>query len=219
MIKYFAPLLLLASTSAYAQDTASSATKTSLTIGGMATDHGNASLTFDGEVATQKGRWQGVYDLDASYQQAKNVVTLDMISGEAKQNYALDARDYLIGDVRYDYNEFRPWKNTGVISAGYGYKLVRTGNIKISNELTTGIRITDDGKYAVLRDSVWISYNKGPFTAVNKFLIEKSNINYYRNQSVVSYALTPVLSVGVQNMYTRDVKENNVTSFTLGLKL
>jgi hypothetical protein len=213
MIKYFAPLLLLVSTSAYAQ------TNATVSVGGMKTDHGGATLTFDGELSHQHGKWQGVYDIDTAYQEAKHTTTMNMEAVEAKENYAIDDRNYaIVGNARYDFNQFRPWKRTEVVAAGWGYKLVRTDNLKVSNELTTGVRLAAGEKYAVFRNSLWIRYSKGPLTALNKFLYERSNINYYRNQTVASYALTPVLTAGVQNMYTRDVKENNVTSFTLGAK-
>lgn len=212
MFKYLLPLFLVFSSAAYAK------TQTSISIGGMVTDRGNATLTIDADVTSEKGKWQSIYEFDSSYQQSKNKTTLNMISSEAKKNYALDNRNYVIGDVRYDFNQFRPWQHTGVISTGWGYKIVRSKNFKISNELTTGIRITDDGKYLVGRNSLWIIYNTGPVTVTNKFLYEKSNIDYYRNQTIVSYKLTNKFAVGIQNMYTKDVLKNNVTSFTFGAK-
>ena len=220
MIKHILAFLALSvSVPAYAQvGQTTDGTHATATVGGMMTDHGNATVTFDGEVTTQQNKWQGVYDVNLNYQQAKSVKLVEMIALEAKRNYALNERNYLVGDVRYDYNDFRPWKHTGVAAAGWGYKILRTEHLKISNELTAGVRETDDGTYAVARTSLWIRYTNGPITAYNKFLFEKSNIDYYRNQSAITYNLTNSLAVGVQNLYTRDIKENNITTMTLGFK-
>ena len=206
--------LVLAS-SAHAQSVDGS--HANLTVGGMFTDHGNATATIDGELTTQSGRWQGVYDVNYNYQQSRSVATVNMGAVEAKRNYSLDNRNYLIADARYDYNEFRPWQNTEIAAVGWGYKLIRTDHLKVSNELTGGYRKTDFGNYLVGRDSLWIRYSNGPLTAYNKLLFEKSNIDYYRNQSAISYSLNNQVAVGVQNLYTRDIKENNITSFTIGI--
>jgi len=216
MKKITALFLSLAFTaSAHAQSVDGS--HANLTLGGMFTDHGNATATVDGELTTQAGRWQGVYDANYNYQQSKHVTTVSMGGVEAKRNYALNSKNYLIADVRYDYNQFRPWQNTEVAAVGWGYKLIRTDHLKVSNELTGGYRKTDFGSYLVGRDSVWIRYSNGPVTAYNKFLFEKSNIDYYKNQSSIVYNLNNKVAVGLQNLYTKDVKENNITSFTFGL--
>lgn len=220
MIKHILALLALSiAVPAYAQvGQTTDGTHANVTIGGMMTDHGNATATLDGEITTQKGKWQGVYDANVNYQQGKHVKLIEMIALEAKSNYALNDRNYLVGDVRYDYNDFRPWKHTGIAATGWGYKILHTEHLKVSNELTAGVRETDDGTYTVARDSLWVRYNNGPVTVYNKFLFEKSNIDYYRNQSGISYNVTESLAVGMQNLYTRDIKENNITSMTLGFK-
>ena len=210
---------LLLATGAHAQvGQTVDGTHATINVGGNFTASGNANATVAAELTTQKGRWQGDYTVDYNYQQSKNKATVSLGGLEAKRNYALNDRNYLIGDLRYDYNQFRPWQHTGIAAVGWGYKLIRTKNLKVSNELTAGYRKTDFGDYAVVRDSVWIRYNNGPVTVLNKFLYEKSNIDYYKNQSAITYSLNKSVNVGIQNMYTRDVKENNITSFTLGYK-
>jgi putative salt-induced outer membrane protein YdiY len=219
MFKYILFLLVLVSVPAYAQvGQTTDGTHANITVGGNMTNTGNATLTADAEVTTQQGRWQGDYTANVNYQQSKHVKTIEMYGFEAKRNYILNDRNYVVGDVRYDYNDFRPWKNTGIAAAGWGYKLIRSKNFKVSNEFTVGARQTDDGTYAVARNSLWIRYNKGPITVYNKFLYEKSNIDYYRNQTGISYNLSKTFAVGIQNLYTKDVKENNITSMTLGFQ-
>jgi len=219
MRKLFALVALLFATPVYAQSNQTTdGTHAVLAVGGMFTDHGNATATVDGELTTQYGRWQGVYDINYNYQQSKSVATVNMGAAEIKRNYALNDRNYVIGDIRYDYNQFRPWQNTYVVASGWGYKVYRSDHIKVSNELSAGYRHTDDGDYFVARDSVWFRYSNGPLTAYNKFLYEKSNIDYYRNQAAITYNLNNLVAIGVQNLYTRDIKENDITSFTLGVK-
>lgn len=212
MKKILAIAALFAATPAWADTTGA------VTLGGMFTDHGNATATLDSEFVTQNGPWQGVYDLNYNYQQSHSVTTVSMGGAEVKRNYAITDRNYAIADARYDYNEFRPWQHTAIAAVGWGYKIYRDDHFKISNELTAGYRRTDFGDYAVARDSLWIRYTNGAVVAYNKFLFEKSNIDYYRNQAAIQYNLNSTLAVGVQNLYTRDVKENDITSFTLGVK-
>lgn len=221
MKKYILTLLfaLIVGTPAFAQvGQTTDGTHATLAVGGMFTDHGNATATVDGELTTQNGRWQGVYDVNYNYQQSKSIATVNMGGLEAKRNYAIDSRNYAVADIRYDYNEFRSWQNTGVAAVGWGFKIFRNDHLKISNELTGGVRQTDQGTYTVARDSLWIRYTNGPITAYNKYLFEKSNIDYYRNQTGISYNLNNLVAIGVQNLYTRDIKENNITSMTLGFK-
>ena len=193
-------------------------TEGSVTLGGTITEHGTSSESTSAEVITLNGRHEGIYDFNNTIQLSKGKTTLNLISGEAKEIHNISKNFYVIGDVRYDYDQFRSWHDTGVAAAGVGYRIIHTKNLKVSNELTTGVRATDFGGYAVVRESLWARYESNRVYAFTKLLFEKSNISYYRAQSGVNFKVTPKLSFGVQNLYSKDVKENDITSFNLGIR-
>ena len=190
----------------------------SASAGGSMAVHGTESETTTLDVIDSSGPWEGVYSFNNAFQRTKGVTSINLIDGEIKENYNLKPKLYVISDFRYDYNEFRPWQNTGVIATGFGYRLIHTKKLKISDEVTLGIRITDLGKYPVIRDSLWIRLDTGKLQAYSKLLYEKSNISYYQEQSGIDFKVTKLLTFGIKDIYSKDIKLNHITSFNIGVK-
>ena len=189
-----------------------------VTIGGTIADHGTSSESTNLDVVSLHGSWEDLYDFNNTIQLSHGKTSLNLISGEAKKLYNFKRHHfYVIGDVRYDYNQFRPWQHTGVVAVGAGYRIIHTDTFKLSNELTGGARATDFGIYPVIRESLWARYETKRVYLYTKLLVERSNITYYREQSGINYNVTPKLTFGIQNLYTRDVKENDITTFNLGV--
>ena len=100
---------------------------------------------------------------------------------------------------------------------GWGYKLIRSEKIKMSNEIATGLLYTDIGTELIFRNSIKFFYEVVPkLNFTNKFLYEAANTPLVRNETEFNYLLTDTINIGLKNIYTEDPRSDNILSFNIG---
>ena len=109
------------------------------------------------------------------------------------------------------------------VNIGWGYKILRTEKIKMSNEFAVGYLNSemDVGSHSVnevlFRNSLWFFYQVAPkLNFTNKFLYEAADIPLVRNETEFNYLLTDKIKIGLKNIYTEDTHSNNFLSFNIG---
>ena len=100
---------------------------------------------------------------------------------------------------------------------GWGYKILKTEKIKISNEFAVGVLHTDIRNELIFRNSLWFFYKVAPkLNFSNKFLYEAADTPLIRNETEFNYLLTDKIKIGLKNIYTEDPRSDNILSFNLG---
>ena len=139
---------------------------------------------------------------------------------QVKQNYKLTDKSYALGVVQLDYDKLEPnYTLRTVLGAGYGYKLLKTDNWKISNEVSLAY-LNSSSNELIVRNSLWISYIfSEKFNITNKLLYESGKDMYLKNETSLMYKLTDKVSLGVSNTYTDSVESKNIFTLNVGVKL
>jgi putative salt-induced outer membrane protein YdiY len=151
------------------------------------------------------------------YQDKNDVTNTNKGLIEFKQRYELKPKQYIFSLTRYDYNEFRTIDSRLQSNVGWGYKLIRSEKIKMSNEIATGLLYTDIGTELIFRNSLMFFYEIAPkLSFTNKFLYEAADIPLIRNETEFSYLLTDKIKIALKNIYTEDPRSDNILSFNLG---
>jgi putative salt-induced outer membrane protein YdiY len=212
MKQYLLGLLLLLSSSI-------SHAETKATIGGLISSNDTANLTLGFDHTVENGPWQSVIETDYFFSEQKNIVSRNRGFFSGKQNYSLDERNYVFVVGRYEFDKLRTPDEKVIAGAGYGYKLIRTSKVKLSNEVSLGTLKDRYDFEPVVRNSIWLTYNvDSKLTFTNKFLIEQGTDTYIRNKTGLDYALSDTLIVGMSNLYVHDLADDNIFTFNIGVK-
>jgi putative salt-induced outer membrane protein YdiY len=188
-----------------------------VTLGGAVVRNTNAAVFTSFEHAKEYGPWQHALEGNYIYNEKNDVRSRNEGYFSFKENYALDEQGYAIGSVRYDYDEFRDDSRRTTLGVGYGYKILRTDKMKVSNEFSVGKMNHRLGWEDVISNSLWVSYKVAKqVTFVNKFLVDWADDRYIRNKTELNYNFEEGFIVGVSNLYTKDPEIDNVTTFNLG---
>lgn len=188
-----------------------------VTVGGTMVKDASSVLTAVIDHSKEYGLWQHALEANYIYNEKNNIRTRNEGYFSFKENYALDERGYAIGWLRYDHDEFRNDPNRTSLSIGYGYKLLRTDTIKISNEFSVGQMNHNSGWSDVITNSLWISYKVAKrVTFVNKFLVDWADQQYVRNRTELNYHFDEGIILGLTNLYTKDPVDDNITTFNVG---
>ena len=177
-------------------------------------DDGDLSFTTSVDYSWQGKRFENDIEFDYRYQDRNEQTITNKGLIAFKQRYEFDTKQYVIGLVRNDYNEFRDLDSRRQINMGWGYKILRTEKIKMSNEIAIGLLNEDE---IIIRNSLWFFYKVAPkvkFT--NKFLYESANTPLIRNETSFDYLLTDKVKIGLKNIYTEDPFSDNILSFNIG---
>lgn len=190
-----------------------------ITVGGQRVKDTNLGVTAAVDHSKEYGSWQHVLEANYIYlyNEKNNIRARNEGYFSFKENYALDERSYAIGWIRNDYDEFRNDSNRFTLSLGYGYKLLRTDRIKISNEFSVGQMNHNLGWSDVATNSLWVSYKvANRVTFVNRFLIDWADQQYIRNKTELNYQFDEGIILGMTNLYTKDPIVDNITMFNIG---
>jgi len=215
-MKHMAMVLLLAG---LFSTTASADNK--LTLGGTVVKDSSAVVTTAFDHAKEYGRWQHSIESTYIYNEKNEVRTRNEGYFMFKENYELDNRNYVLGSVRYDYDEFRVDQSSArtTLGAGHGYKLIRTDRLKMSNELSIGQMYQTGNWGSVVTNSLWMSYKVAQrVTFSNKLLVDWATETYVRNRTELSYQFDEGFIVSMNNLYTKDPIIDNITSFNIGTR-
>ena len=188
-----------------------------VTLGGAVVRDTNAAAFASFDHSKEYGPWQHALEGNYIYNEKNSVRSRNEGYFSFKENYALDEKGYAIGSVRYDYDEFRDDSRRTILGVGYGYKILRTDKMKVSNEFSVGKLNHRPGWEDVISNSLWVSYKVAKqVTFVNKFLVDWADEQYIRNKTELNYNFEEGFIVGVSNLYTKDPEIDNVTTFNLG---
>ena len=186
-------------------------------------DDGDLSLTTSLDYSWPVGKFERDIEFDYRYKEIDDLLDTNKGLIAFKQRYEFKPKHYTFGLVRYDYNEFRPINHRRQVNIGWGYKLIRTDKIKMSNEFAIGYLNSeiDIGSRSVneilFRNSLWFFYQVAPkLSFTNKFLYEASDTPLIRNETKFDYLLTDKVKIGLKNVYTEDPNSKNYLSFNIG---
>ena len=180
-------------------------------------DDGDLSIITSVDYGWKTGNIEKDIEFDYRYSDKNGKTSTNKGLIEYKQRLEFKPKHYVFTLSRYDYNEFRSIDSRVQSNAGWGYKILRTDKIKMSNEFALGLLYTDMGNELIFRNSLWFFYKVAPkIDFTNKFLYEASNIPLIRNETGFNYLLSDKLKIGIKNIYTEDPRSDNILSFTIG---
>ena len=180
-------------------------------------DDGDLSIVTSVDHSWEGKRFTNDIEFDYRYKDSNSIRKTNRGLIAFKQRYELQSRHYVFSLLRFDYNEFRSINSRIQSTYGWGYKILRTEKLKMSNEFATGLLYTDNGSELIFRNSLWFSYDVAPkvkFT--NKFLYEVTTPEYIRNETSFDYLLTDKVKIGLKNVYVEDPISDNILSFNVG---
>ena len=180
-------------------------------------DDGDLYTLTSLDLSWESGSWERDIEFDYRYQDKKDIRTTNKGLIGFKQRLELKLKHYIFGLIRFDYNEFRPIDSRLQSNIGWGYKILRTEKIKISNEFAVGVLHTDIRNELIFRNSLWFFYKVAPkLNFSNKFLYEAADTPLIRNETEFNYLLTDKIKMGIKNTYTKDPFSDNILSFNVG---
>ncbi len=180
-------------------------------------DDGDLSITTSLDYTWPTDKFERDIEFDYRYKNEDDVITTNKGLIAFKQRYEFKPKHYTFGLVRYDYDEFRTINHRRQANIGWGYKIIRSDKIKMSNELAVGYLNSDMGDEILFRNSLWFFYKVAPkINFTNKFLYEASNVPLVRNETAFNYLLTDTVKISLKNVYTEDPHSDNILSFNIG---
>ena len=180
-------------------------------------DDGDLYTLTSLDLSWESGSWERDIEFDYRYQDKKDIRTTNKGLLGFKQRLELKPKHYVFGLIRFDYNEFRPIDSRLQSNIGWGYKILKTEKIKISNEFAVGVLHTDIRNELIFRNSLWFFYKVAPkLNFSNKFLYEAADTPLIRNETEFNYLLTDKIKMGLKNTYTEDPFSDNILSFNVG---
>ena len=180
-------------------------------------DDGDLYTITSLDLSWESGSWERDIEFNYRYQDKKDIRTTNKGLIGFKQRLELKPKHYVFGLIRFDYNEFRPIDSRLQSNIGWGYKLLKTEKIKISNEFAVGVLHTDIRNELIFRNSLWFFYKVAPkLNFSNKFLYEAADTPLIRNETEFNYLLTDKIKMGIKNTYTKDPFSDNILSFNVG---
>ena len=191
---------------------------------GAKLDDGDLSITTSLDYSWIDGNFEKDIEFDYLFKNMNDLKTTNKGLIAFKQRYEFKPKHYTFGLVRYDYNEFRPITDRRQVNIGWGYKIIRSDKIKMSNEFAVGylnsemdIVGSNSVNEVLLRNSLWFFYKVAPkLNLTNKFLYEASDVPLIRNETAFNYLLTDKIKISLKNVYTEDPNNSNFLSFNIG---
>ena len=180
-------------------------------------ENSDLQLTTSIDSSWESGKWERDFEFDYRYKESKDIQTKNEGLIGLKQRLEFKPKHYAFGLVRYDFNEFREIKYRTQADIGWGYKILRTDKIKMSNEFAVGMLHKTSGSEIIIRNSLWFFYKVAPkLNFTNKFLYEATDVPLVRNETEFNYLLTDKVKIGLKNTYTEDPYHDNVLAFNVG---
>ena len=195
--------------------------ETTGSLGGTIVNDDNITVTGAFKHVTDTGPTEYSFEADLLYKSANGSTSREQINAFAKVNQDIHPNHYVQVGVRYRHDPRSFSGDQAVYSIGHGYRIVKNARTNISNELSVGYK-HGTGNYSdvVVRESLWVSHKLSKTVTVsNKFLIEQGDRTFIQNKAEVKYKLTDKLSFSLQDLYTKDTREDNTLSFAFTFKL
>ena len=186
-------------------------------------DDSDLSIITSVDYSWSAGKFERDIEFDYRYKEKDELKDTNKGLIAFKQRYEFKPKHYTFGLVRYDYNEFRPINHRRQVNVGWGYKIIRSEKIKMSNEFAVGYlnskmdTSSNSVNEVLFRNSLWFFYKIAPkLNFTNKFLYEASNVPLIRNETAFNYLLTDKIRISLKNVYTEDPHNKNYLSFNVG---
>jgi len=186
-------------------------------------DDGDLSIITSIDYSWPTIKFERDIEFDYRYKDENDLVVTNKGLIAFKQRYELKPKQYVFSLSRYDYNEFRSINSRLQSNIGWGYKILRTEKIKMSNEFAVGYlnskmdTSSNSVNEVLFRNSLWFFYKVAPkLNFTNKFLYEASNVPLIRNETAFNYLLTDKIRISLKNVYTEDPHNKNYLSFNVG---
>ena len=215
--KLILTLALLFSFPAYAQVEK----ETTGSLGGTVINDDNIVLTGAFKHVTDTGPREYSFESDILYKSANGVTSREQINAFAKVNQDIHAKHYVQVGARYRHDPRTFSEDQAVYSIGHGYRIIKNDKTNLSNELSIGYK-HGTGGYSdiVVRESIWLSHNLSKTISVsNKFMIEQGSRTFIQNKAEIKYKLSEKTSFSIQDLYTKDWREDNTVSFAFTFKI
>jgi len=195
--------------------------ETTGSLGGTVINDDNIVLTGAFKHVTDTGPREYSFESDILYKSANGVTSREQINAFAKVNQDIHPNHYVQAGVRYRHDPRTFSEDQVVYSIGHGFRIIKNDKTKLSNELSVGYKHGTGGySDVVVRESVWVSHNLNKTLSVsNKFVIEQGSRTFIQNKAEIKYALTDKLSFSIQDLYTKDKREDNTISFAFTFKI
>ena len=195
--------------------------ETTGSLGGTVINDDNIVLTGAFKHVTDTGPREYSFESDILYKSANGVTSREQINAVAKFNQDIHANHYVQASVRYRHDPRTFSEDQAVYSIGHGYRIIKTEKTKLSNELSVGYKHGTGGySDVVVRESIWLSHTLSKTVSVsNKFMIEQGSRTFIQNKAEVKYKLSEKTSFSIQDLYTKDKREDNTISFAFTFKI
>jgi putative salt-induced outer membrane protein YdiY len=191
-----------------------------VSLGGMFVKGGTANFNLALDFKEEVGKWQTEVEGNYFWSEKNNVELRNEGLFNVKRIYTFADKHYVIGNVGYNFDDYREVNTRKTYGAGYGYKILRTEKFKASNEITFLNLNTDLGNELIWRNSLWFFFKiDDQLSFTNKYLIETGDIEYVRNETYFNYQLTEKLKLSLGNVYTEDPVSDNVTTINFNFAL
>ena len=207
-------LLLIVSFPAHARS------ETSGSIGGILINDDDITLTGSLKYINDTGPREISVEADAIYRTGNDRTAREQVNAFIKLNQDIHPSHYIQASVRYRHDSRSFSQDQVAYTVGHGYRIIRNDRTRLSNELSVGYKHGSDGySEFIVRDSIWLSHKLSKTTTVsNKFLIEQGNRTFIQNRLEVSFRLTENTTFKLQDIYTRDSRNDNTMSFAIGFR-
>ena len=195
--------------------------ETTGSLGGTVINDDNIVLTGAFKHVTDTGPREYSFESDILYKSANGVTSREQINAFAKVNQDIHPKHYLQAGVRYRHDPRTFSEDQAVYSIGHGFRIVKNDKTSLSNELSVGYKHGTGGySDVVVRESVWISHKLNKTVSVsNKFMIEEGSRTFIQNKAEIKYKLSEKTSFSIQDLYTKDWREDNTVSFAFTFKI
>jgi len=190
-------------------------------LGGTVINDDNIVLTGAFKHVTDTGPREYSFESDILYKSANGVASREQINAFAKINQDIHPKHYVQAAIRYRHDPRTFSEDQAVYSIGHGFRILKNDKSKISNELSVGYK-HGTGGYSdiVVRESLWISHSL--YTAVsvsNQFMVEQGSRTFIQNRAEIKYKLSEKTSFSIQDLYTKDWREDNTISYAVTFKI
>ncbi len=144
------------------------------------------TISAKADMTTERERWKHLVGFSVLRSTSANVLTGNRYELHGQSDYKLSARSYALGALRYENDQFSPYRYQAVAAAGYGYKLFDTEATKLAVEAGVGYRRAEDRLTnqtqgnAVFRGAVNYDHKlTGNSRVYDKFLVEAGSDNTF----------------------------------------
>ncbi len=147
-------------------------------------------------------------------------LTANRYEAGASAGYKFDDRSYIVGALRYEHDEFSPYRYQYTASIGYGYQVLKNASDELSFEAGPGYKVVqatsfdivnptppppllsvkpDSDSNVVLRGLMSYKHNFNATTSfVDTFLVEAGSGNkFYQNDAGLAVKMSDKLAIKV----------------------